>query len=227
MTEFRDLVTAQTAEALKVKPKFDVFLRLYAREDEALKKISASAFTPKIHEADAARDETLTGMIEINKGMCKHWTPTTRDAARRVQVALNAYKHSGSKPINEETSAIYNLVQELRTEKYAADAQTVGLTLWVSELERRNNAVETLVKDRFNESAAKTDVVLRDARRETDAEYKDICDIINAFVLLEGATEYETFIRTLNEVIKKYAVKHHKHKHGAQETETSGDGAGV
>jgi hypothetical protein len=46
-------------------------------------------------------------------------------------------------------------------------------------------------------------------------------------VVIEGAEDYETFIKTLNEVVKKYAVKHHKHRHGAQETENSGDGAGV
>lgn len=227
MTEFRDLVIAQTAAALKITPQFGAFTRLYNREDEALRKVSASAFTPKIHEADAERDETLTGMYEVNKGMCKHWIPATRDAARRVQVVLKTYKHSGSKPINEETSAIYNLVQELRTEKYADDAGTAGLTAWVNELERRNNAVETLVKGRFNEGASKTDVVLKDARRETDAAYWDICDIINVYVILEGAGAYETFIRTLNEVIKKYAVKPHKHKHGEHGGESSGDGAGV
>jgi hypothetical protein len=227
MTEFRDLVTAQTAAALKIAPQFNTFMRLYNREDEALKKISASAFTPKIHEADADRDETLTGMYEVSKGMCKHWIPATRDAARRVQVVLKTYKHSGSKPINEETSAIYNLVQELRTEKYVVDVETAGLTAWVNELERRNNAVETLVKGRFNEGASKTDVVLKDARRETDAAFWDICDIINVYVILEGAANYETFIRTLNEVIKKYSVKTHKHRHGTNGGESSGDGAGV
>jgi len=39
----------------------------------------------------------------------------------------------------------------------------------------------------------------------------------NVYVLLEGAAAYETFIRTLNEVIKKYSVKPHKHKHGTGE----------
>jgi hypothetical protein len=227
MTEFRDLVTAQTAATLKITPQFNTFMRLYNREDEALKKISASAFTPKIHEADAERDETLTGMYEVSKGMCRHWIPATRDAARRVQVVLKTYKHSGSKPINEETSAIYNLVQELGTEKYAADVQTAGLAGWINELERRNNAVETLVKGRFNEGASKTDVVLKDARRETDAAFWDICDIINVYVILEGAANYETFVRTLNEVIKKYSVKTHKHRHGEHGGESSGDGAGV
>ena len=82
MTEFRDIVLAHTAATLKITPQFTGFTALYNREDEALKKISASAFTPKIHEADAARDETLTGMMEVCKGMCKHSTPVTRDAAR-------------------------------------------------------------------------------------------------------------------------------------------------
>jgi hypothetical protein len=67
----------------------------------------------------------------------------------------------------------------------------------------------------------------RHPRRETDTAFWDICDIINVYVLLEGAAAYETFIRTLNEVIKKYSVKPHKHKHGEHGGESSGDGAGV
>jgi len=227
MTEFRDLVIAHTAAALKIAPQFTGFVALYNREDEALKKISASAFTPKIHEADDDRDETLTGMMEVCKGMCKHWIPETRDAARRVQVVFHAYKHSGSKPINEETSAIYNLVQELNSEKYRADVQTVGLKEWVEELDRRNKIVEELVKGRFSEGASKTDIILKDARRETDAAYKEICEIVNARVVIEGPAAYETFVRTLNEVIKKYSVKPPKRKHGEHGGENSGDGAGV
>jgi len=37
-----------------------------------------------------------------------------------------------------------------------------------------------------------------------------------------GAANYETFIRTLNEVIKKYSVKHHKHKHGEHGGQSGG-----
>jgi hypothetical protein len=226
ITEFRDLVCEQTAEALKIKPQFDAFLTLYAREDEALRKVPASALTPKIREADAARDETLTGMCETNKGTCKHWIPATRDAARRVQVALNAYKHIANKPINEQTSAVYNLAQELNSGKYAADTQTAGLTGWVNELQRRNNIVESLVKERFSESASKTDVILRDARRETDTLYWNICDLVNAHALIEGGTAYETFIRTLNEVIRKYSVKHPKNKNGGHISTSLNDRGG-
>jgi hypothetical protein len=36
---------------------------------------------------------------------------------------------------------------------------------------------------------------------------------------VEGVATYEAFIRTLNAVIAKYAVKHHHHKHNHQTTE--------
>jgi len=43
--------------------------------------------------------------------------------------------------------------------------------------------------------------------------YKTIVERINALAVVEGVTAYEAFIKTLNAVIAKYAVKHHHHKH--------------
>lgn len=219
MTEVRDLIDGQTAAALKIGPQFAAFTALHEREDEALRKIPKSAFTKKIHEADGERDRTLSGMTEVNRGMCKHYSAAISDAALRVQVALDAYKNTASRAINEETSAVYNLVQELKSPTYSADVQTVTLAGWVNELERRNNAVESLVKSRFNEKADKTDIVLREARLAEDAAYKEICDIINARIVIEGEADYENFVKTLNVVIKKYAIKHPRHRRA----ETDGD----
>jgi len=39
----------------------------------------------------------------------------------------------------------------------------------------------------------------------------------------KALAQYETFVRTLNEVIKKYSVKMHKHKHGEHGGESSGE----
>jgi hypothetical protein len=70
--------------------------------------------------------------------------------------------------------------------------------------------------DRYDESASKCDIVMKEARKDVDEAYAKICDIINVYVLLEGATAYEEFIRTLNAIIAKYAVKrHHGHGHNA------------
>jgi len=60
-------------------------------------------------------------------------------------------------------------------------------------------------------------VVLKDARKKTDEAYKQICDIINVYIVLEGGAAYETFVKTLNAVLAKYAVKHHNHHHAPAE----------
>ena len=211
-TEFKDLVTKFNPQTLKVETLFNSYLPLWEREDEALKKINKSALTEKIQEADKARDETFAGMVEINKGMCHHFNKKTAEAAHRVKIVLDTYGNVAKKTLNEETSAIYNLLQDLRLEKYAADVATSNITDWADELERRNQALEGFMKERFDETAAKCDIVLKQARAEVDKVYHQITERIDALVIVEGLETYEAFIRTLNAVVAKYAVKHHKHR---------------
>jgi len=210
-TEFRDLVAKQGAADLKIKPQFNDYLPLYDRVDEALKKIIKSELTAKIHEADKARDEIYTGMAETSAAALKHFNPQVREAAGRLKIVFDTYGNVANKPMNEETSAIYNILQELQG-KYTADAETVGIAHWVAELKSRNEAFEKLVKERFDETASRTDIVLKEARAQLDKAYHIIVERVNALAVVEGVADYETFIRTMNAVVAKYAVKHHRHR---------------
>jgi hypothetical protein len=224
-TEFSDLVKKHNPETLKVNPLFDAYIQLYEREDEALKKINKSALTEKIQEADKARDEIFVGMVEVNNGTCKHFNKHIAEAAQRVKIVLDTYGNVTRKSLNEETSAIYNLVQDLKSDKYAKDAADSGIDVWASELEKRNTAFETLVKERFDEAAHKTDIVLRTARGELDKAYHAITERIDALVIVEGTEDCEEFVKTFNAVVAKYHVKHHNHKHNsnAEAVQTGSD----
>jgi hypothetical protein len=222
-TEFRDLVVLHNPLTLKIKPQFDSYLPLYNRVDDALKKIVKSEFTAKIHEADKARDEIYLGMAETVTATLRHFNPTVRQAAERLKIIFDTYGNVANKPLNEETSAIYNILQELKG-KYAADAESVGLTLWVTELETRNLAFEALVKERFDETAARTtDIVMKQARAQLDEAYRVIVERINALAVVEGVASYEAFIKTLNAVIAKYsaALHHHHHRHSHADSQDS------
>jgi hypothetical protein len=208
-TEFRDIVAKNGTEALKIKPQYDAYLPLYDRVDEALKKIVKSEFTAKIHEADKARDEIYVGMTEMNAAALKHFSPEIREAAGRLKIVFDTYGNVASKPLNEETSAIYNILQELQG-KYAADVATVGIGQWVGEVESRNNAFGELVKNRFDETAARTDIVLKEARAKLDEAYRTITEMVNALAVVEGVAAYEQFIRTLNAVVAKYMASLHR-----------------
>jgi len=225
-TEFQNLVTGATPEVLRVTAQFAAYTALLSKEDEGLKKITKSALTAQIHEEDKKRDELYDGMSELTAALVKSPIQNKRDAAKRLKIIFDTYGNISKKPLNEQTSAIINILQELKGQ-YAADAQLIGLTDYINLIETHNNTLETLVRERYNETAAKTDVVMREARVAVDAAYDDITARVNALALLEGGTIVENFIRSLNTVIAKYIAilnarlgrKHHK-------PHTPGDGGG-
>jgi hypothetical protein len=204
-TEFRDLFVDEKAADLGVGPLFDEWLGLFAREDESLKKIVKSEFTSRIHEADKARDEIFTGMAEIIRASLKHYDGKARESAERLKILFDTYGKIDQKSLNEQTAAVTNILQDLKG-AYAPDAAALGLSGWAKELENRNNALEALIKERFDEAAAKTDIVAKDARAEVDRQYKAIAERINALIVVEGPAKYENFVKTLNVIIAKYAA---------------------
>ncbi len=202
-TEFKDLVVAVTPETLKIKPQFDTYLPLYTQEDDSLKKITKSVFTEDILVADKQRDITFRGMVDTNRAALNHFRADVKAAAKRLQVVFDTYGNLARKPLNEETAAIHNLLQELNG-TYAEDAKSTGIADWVKELEANNKAFEDLTKDRYDESAQRTDLVLKEVRTQVDAAYRTITERIDALALIEGGEAYETFIRRLNVVVEKY-----------------------
>jgi hypothetical protein len=203
-TEFRDLVNRFGAQALKCEARFNLFLDSYAKEDEALKKIRKSAITDDIREADSRRDRIFSGLASANKTALKHFMPDVQQAAKRLKVLFDTYGNLAKKPLNEQTSGVYNLLQDLRGDVYAGDAATAGLTAWIKELETANAAFDNLVKGRYEEAFNRTDLVLREVRLELDERYRSIIALITALVEIEGETDYADFIRVLNLIIDKY-----------------------
>jgi len=216
-TEFRSLIIKEGPQNLKVQAQFDAYTPLYEKEDEGIKRITKSALTGKIKEADKARDDMYSGMAETNAAALKHYDPVVSEAARKLKILFDTYGDVSKKPLNEQTSAVYNILQELKG-NYAPQAQIVAIDGWVIELESRNNAFDALMKQRFGETAARTDVVVKTARAELDAAYDAIVERVNAFTVIEGDAQYERFVKTLNTVIAKYTAtlnarlgrKHHK-----------------
>jgi len=228
-TEFHNLLSTTGAENLRVATQFANYTVLLNKEDEGLKKITKSALTARIHDEDKKRDELYDGMTELNAALIKSPHENKREAAKRLKIVFDTYGNISKKPINEQTSALINILQELKG-PYLQDAQLLGLTDYITLIETHNNALEALVRERYDESTAKTDVVMREARQALDAAYDDITARINALALLEGGTVCENFIRSVNTVIGKYTAilnarlgrKHHK-PHAGNDAENNVD----
>jgi len=181
-------------------------------EDGALKKVTKSVLTEKIHDADRLRDETFRGLLELNKSQCKHFTQSTREAALRLQIVLDAYGDISRKAMQEQTSAVYNLCQELKSAKYLADATLVGLLPWIEELTNRNKAFDALINERYKEDLAKSGVGMREARAAVDETYRMIIKRIEALMLIQTPTPYLEYVKMHNLAVAKFDVKRpHNH----------------
>ena len=204
-TEFIDTVKRFDPSKLKIEADFGLYTTLYEQEDAVLKKIMKSAYTAEIAEADKRRDSLFNGMVSTSNAALNHYKEDTRKAATRLKILFDTYGNLARKPLNQQTSGVYNLMQELNG-AYAADAQQVGIADWAAELEAANLAFDRLVKDRFEESASRTNFVLRDVRLQVDAAYRAIIARIGALVIVEGVDTYTDFIRYWNTVVAKYAT---------------------
>jgi hypothetical protein len=203
LAELRDLIAKHGAEALKIKPLFDAFRPFHQREDEALKKIVKSATTAGIEAADHARDRTFNGLAGTCKAALNHYDHDVAEAAARLQIVFDTYGNLAAKSLNEETSGIYNILQDLKG-SYAGDVQAVGLSGWVAKLEADNNKFEALVKERNDENASKTHLNLKECRAETDKAYSAIIERLNALMNVYGEADYTEFASELNEFTDKY-----------------------
>ena len=202
-TEFKELAEKLGPEALKIKPLFDGYLPLYEKVDLAFKKIVKSAITEQIQEADKVRDNVWRGLVETNTTALRHFEQNVQEAAKRLKIVFDTYGNIARKTLNEQTSATYNILQELEG-KYAPDVAKIGLGHWVAELKARNIAFAELMRERVDEGSLKVDIVLKKARTHLDESYYAIAERVNAFVVIEGVADYEPFIRKLNINIAKY-----------------------
>jgi len=220
LTEFRALVEAIGIAILKIEALWPGFLCLYESLDAALKKIVKSALTERINEADTARDAVFAGLVKFHKVTLDHYDNAIREAAHKIDVVLHTYGNVAAKPINEETSAVYNFVQELKSAKYGSLVTLTGLMPWVNKLELLNNEFENLIQERDRESASKNHVAVKIARREIDDAYKHIVQTINSLIYLDMLTNCGTFVDTMNAIIHRFAAMIKRHSHSASGAET-------
>jgi len=214
-TEVLNLLRETGAENLKIEAAWAMFLRCYEALDAALRKIVKSALTAQIKEADAARDAAFSAFAKFLAAMCEHYDDAVREAARKIEVVAHTYGNVTVKPLDEETSAIYNLVQELNTDKYKSLVALTGLTPWVAKLAARNAAFEALVQERDRESAAKNHAAVREERQAIDEVYRYAVEMINAMIYFGLLTGCGSFVDTLNAIIRRFSVKHRHRRRGA------------
>jgi ABC-type transporter Mla subunit MlaD len=177
---------------------------LFAKEDEVVDYIRKSDYSAKIAAADERLDSAVVGFSETVRGALHHFREEVADAALSLKNLLKTYGNITRKNYDEEIAAVTNLLQDLEgayTEKVALIS---GLSDWVAEIKSAKDNMSALLALRNTEKAGKPQERMVNVRREIDPVYRDVTAKIEALTLVEGETEYEPFIRELNELIDRF-----------------------
>ncbi len=201
-SDFKELVIRFDADTLKITDLFVIYKTTYQKLDEVLGLLKKNPVTEEISDADRQRDLSLSGFIDAVKSAEKHYDPAIQKAAHPVKMLLKQYSGIASRPFNEESAAVHNLVQELK-EKYSTQIAAMNLTQWVAKIEEDNQNFISLMENRYTDLAHKPVGKVREYRLLLDGQYRNIVTKINALAIVENSVLYSEFIREQNQRIER------------------------
>jgi hypothetical protein len=185
-TDLKAVIERFGIENLKIVGLYGRFLVLYAKADKLLIVLQKSVYTKEMEAADTNRDELFRGFYNVVKGMQQQPNEAKRKAALRVFNVLRVYhKPIASGNYAEESSGIYNLLQDLRG-PYAADVTLLALDEWVTALDQAETTFLACRAQRTQESVDKPKEALRQIRLEVGTLYKAMTNTLDAQLLADG-----------------------------------------
>lgn len=175
--------------------------------DRELQRSAKDMLTDKIKAADEQRDKAYRAWAAIVKGMaiCPPTTEMGEAAALLVQ-QLKDYGVDVNMDRMEETALLSNMLKDLNTFKspYKAALEKLGLQAWYTSLYNKNTECHELMTQRTNEQAGQTARQLQQSRRDAEAAYREVIQMLNAHILIEGDTEYRDVVEQLNAEVQHY-----------------------
>lgn len=200
-------ITEAGAAALGVEAAFATFQEKLQAYDDSLVKLSKSAFTAEMKDEDHRRDMCETGLLDQIRVGATHFVEEKRAAGTRLMVVASRFRETTQLSFNDQTGMVDNLIQKLRSDEFAADVATLGLTEWVDQLETINNRCAELANKRRAETGVRNATLkARDTRPAFEAAYDALVERLNALALVNGEEKYADLFRWWNAMIDEYRV---------------------
>jgi len=206
MMEIRTVLSRVDTGTLKIAPQVESFVSLLADEDASIMRIRKYEATDKISSLDSERDNIVHGINNMQRAALRHFDPQVRKAAERLKIVFDTYGEIANLSYDEETAAIYNLIQEL--DRLSVESKITGIVPWLTELNRINEELRRMMSERYAEEAKHSHVKLRKVRKDIDAVYHNIVFLLEAGASLDGLTdEYTEIFAEINARVSRYKLR--------------------
>lgn len=200
--------TVERAKADATIPtKCTSFLTIYetglAELDKVFKLSQKNLLTDEIAASDAVRDKAYRAYYACVKALVDFPDEEMAAAAKILFQHLKDYNINLQGQMDKQTGELLNLTADL-TEKYAAQVATLNLTKVAEKLKEANDQTAALIKQRDEAEAGRKVGVTKQARAEVDKAYRNLVQVVNALILMEGEENYADFANNQNQLIRRY-----------------------
>jgi len=202
-TVVKSELIAETPEKLGVIKFFPSYADAVAAELASIEVEQGSQHTKTIEDSDLYRDQLYRSFVLNIKSSLLSYEPEVQNAASRIQRIIDQVGDMRKHAYNLESESLTSFTNQL-INNYAADIALCNATVLLQKLDEANKSFIADFGTRSTEVSTRISGDVRAARVVVDEIFKNICNVTNAMVLLNGDAEYSTFIDKVNYQIDYY-----------------------
>lgn len=204
------------AETLRIEVQTADHLLKFNAETAVLDLVQKNTYTERVNLADDQRDQPIRGFFAVVKGMLHHYDPAIRQPAENINIINQKFSDICYLSNEKQSAACTSFLGALKAA--LADINTLGLSAWVTEIEKTQANFDEVVRSRNDEDDARPAYNMKAARVATDESYKTLVDRINAMITIDGDAKFATFVTKLNNRIDQYHASIARRRGQMQET---------
>jgi hypothetical protein len=173
--------------------------------------VEKSALTVKIADADHRMDRAVSALRAQVRAQEYSTNTTIADAAKRVYDMLMNYGSVTAKSYDLQAGDVESILRQFASgSAYYNDANTLGLSTLISELQTAYTLFNQLLKQRDEKSLLKPDKTFREISRLIEPKYHRIEAIVNGGAAVNASSAFVTFINHLNPEIERINAEFHR-----------------
>lgn len=167
--------------------------------DLALKSSVLLDSVPAVTDANNACDYAWSGINLYVKAMCYYPDGEKKKQAQKAQKIFAKYGNPTNSSQMHKSGVLHNLLQDLK--KLDSDLRTaLNLDPWIEDLDEKEKVFQTAIDARSREEMEREPQVgsIKQTRKEAEYAFKDLVEIVNALVKINGKEPYATFVDFTN-----------------------------
>lgn len=184
-----------------LRRQLDAYQAAVTRLDDLLSADTLSPLSKQVIAANKERGRAWRGLNNFAKAMKACPEASVAAAAGRAKAVIDKYGNPTYLPQLQESAILYSLLQELREALAAGDLDSLGIEVWLDDLEAKENAYLAASKKRLEKLSARRVGAVQQARQGADAAYRHLVEWVNSFVMLHGNALFASFIAQLNVMV--------------------------